>query len=67
MLGRAIARVVAHEMYHLFVRTRAHSRSSQLFRAALPAETLVEDDVNFESKELKTLEHGFRTPVDCEN
>lgn len=67
LLGRAIARVVAHEMYHLFTRTRNHSSSSTLFRSALPAEILVDEDVNFKAKEIERLEQGVATPFDCEN
>jgi hypothetical protein len=67
LLGRAIARVVAHEMYHFFTRTRNHSSTSTLFRSALPADVLVEEDVNFKPQEIEKLEHGVAAPIDCDN
>jgi hypothetical protein len=67
LVGRAIARVLAHEMYHLFTRTKYHSRASMIFRTALPPESLIDDDVDFRRDELDKLEHGILNPIDCDN
>jgi len=67
LVGRAIARVIAHEMYHFFTRTKRHSRSSVLFRAALQPQDLVSEGVRFETEEIEKLEQGIEKPADCED
>jgi hypothetical protein len=46
MLGRALARVIAHELYHILLRTQTHGRSG-IARATQTAAQLVAERVTF--------------------
>lgn len=54
IFGRAVGRVLAHELYHIFAETRRHS-SNGLARAYCTPEELVSDNFHFASKELHKL------------
>ncbi len=55
--GRAIGRVVAHELYHIFANTQHHG-SDGVAKAAYTAQELVADDFQFEQKETLALRAG---------
>ncbi|MBI4907399.1 MAG: hypothetical protein HY820_27485 [Acidobacteria bacterium] len=54
ILGRALGRVVAHELYHVFMQTREHA-SSGLANAHCTKEDLLADQYRLGSKELLRL------------
>jgi len=47
LLGRALGRVVAHELYHVLIKTRKHGHG--LARPTLTADELVQDQLVFDS------------------
>ena len=51
LLGRALGRVLAHELYHIFARTGRHG-SHGLARTALSAEQLIGDRLDFHPADL---------------
>jgi len=53
---RAIARVVAHELYHVFTETTAHG-SRGVAKASFSAEELLSDQFRFQSREARALSH----------
>lgn len=57
LFGRALGRVLAHELYHIFGNTTKHA-SLGVAKAFYTAGELVSDSFRFESKETKTLRHG---------
>jgi hypothetical protein len=70
-LGRAIGRVVAHELYHIFADT-SHHGSCGVGKAAYTVQELLSEDFQFESGEsqaLRTskahavLENAMRSPT----
>src|SRR5690349_17817205 len=74
MFGRAIARVLAHELYHIFANTEKHG-SCGVGKSAYSVRELLSDDFVFEErnslalKKSKTIEHlenaaksGLETP-----
>ncbi|MBZ5727667.1 MAG: hypothetical protein LAP87_22045 [Acidobacteriia bacterium] len=55
--GRAVGRVVAHELYHIFANTQHHGADG-VAKAAYTAQELVADDFQFEEKEMLALRGG---------
>ncbi|MBZ5621051.1 MAG: hypothetical protein LAQ69_20335 [Acidobacteriia bacterium] len=69
--GRALARVVAHELYHIFANTSQHG-SCGVGKAAYTVQELLGDDFQFEGRESQALrtskahgvqENATRTPT----
>lgn len=54
LFGRALARVIGHELYHVFVETRRHDKEG-IAQPAVSASELLSDDFDFGEKELRTL------------
>ena len=52
--GRALARVVAHELYHIFANTARHG-SCGVGKAAYTVQELLSDDFQFEARESQAL------------
>lgn len=52
--GRAIARVLAHELYHIFTQT-AHHGSDGVGKSAFTVQELLSDDFQFQGKEAGML------------
>ncbi len=55
--GRALARVLAHELYHIFART-THHESCGVGRAAYTAAELLAPEFRFEAKEAKAMRNS---------
>lgn len=55
LLGRALGRVVAHELYHMLANTKTHGKSG-VAKDALSAQQLVSERLDFSSHERATLE-----------
>ena len=68
LLGRAVGRVVAHELYHILAR-RAHHGSGSVDRPEYTARDLVSDDFQFEETECRILqlENSQAIPVGIGN
>jgi hypothetical protein len=62
VLGRAIARVVAHELYHIFANTHKHG-SCGVGKAAYSVFELLAENFNFEHKETQALRTGRTAQV----
>ncbi len=60
LLGRALARVLAHEIYHMVARTRVHGKRG-IARPSLTPEELVMGTLHFDAAEIVTLRN--RTAV----
>jgi hypothetical protein len=56
--GRALARVMAHELYHYLTQSAAHT-ASELFRPAMTSMDLTMPQVRFESLEIEALRKGI--------
>lgn len=56
--GRALARVVAHELYHCLTGTAKHSRSA-LFRADISAKALLAGELDFGADEIANLRRAL--------
>lgn len=56
LLGRAMGRVLAHELYHVFANTRHHG-SAGVAKPFYSAPDLVTDRFRFEQKETRALRH----------
>ncbi len=54
LLGRALARVLGHELYHVFAETRHHEKGG-VAQPAFTDSELLSDDFNFGEKEFRTL------------
>ena len=54
LMGRALARVVAHEVYHIVSHVEKHS-SEGLFQRALSGAQLITDCFRFSRKDLERL------------
>jgi hypothetical protein len=54
MLGRALARVIAHELYHILLRTTSHGKSG-VARATQTAERLVAPRISFSRADERRL------------
>jgi hypothetical protein len=59
--GRALARVVAHELYHIFANTPHHG-SDGVGKAAYSVEELMSDDFQFEEREGDALRTSIPKP-----
>lgn len=53
--GRALGRVVAHELYHIFAKTTRHA-STGVAKEAYSMRDLVDDDFQFRAKESRMLQ-----------
>jgi len=63
MLGRALARVIAHELFHILLRTKEHGRTG-LARASQTAAQLVAPRLNFAAEDARKLSaEATTTPV----
>jgi hypothetical protein len=60
VFGRAIARVVAHELYHIFAQTNHHG-SEGVAKSAYTVHELLSDDFHFEERECQVLK--VKAPV----
>lgn len=60
MLGRALARVIAHELYHILLRTTAHGKSG-VARATQTAAQLVAPRLSFSRADERKLSHEVAT------
>ncbi|HLK64441.1 MAG TPA: hypothetical protein VKU19_13440 [Bryobacteraceae bacterium] len=58
-LGRALGRVVAHELYHYLTQSTGHT-SSELFRQAVTSKDLTLPIVRFETNEIQVLREGLK-------
>ena len=56
--GRALARVLAHELYHYFTGATKHTRSA-LFRASIPASSLLARELRFLPEEVADLSRAL--------
>ena len=56
--GRALARVLAHELYHYLTGAAKHTRSA-LFRASIPASSLLSRELRFMPEEVADLSHAL--------
>ena len=54
LMGRALARVVAHEVYHILSREEKHS-SAGLFKKCLTGAQLITEEYRFSEKDLRRL------------
>lgn len=54
LLGRALARIAGHELFHMFTRSRAHGKNGVARRALTGAE-LIADDASFHPEDLHRL------------
>ncbi|MFN7997686.1 MAG: hypothetical protein U0Q18_28970 [Bryobacteraceae bacterium] len=57
LMGRAMARVVAHEMYHFFANTSKHAASG-VAKAAFSRSELAAEHLNFENKQIELVRKG---------
>jgi hypothetical protein len=57
VMGRAMGRVLAHELYHVFANTTHHGTQG-VAKAFYSAAELVSDNFQFQAKEAGTLRHG---------
>jgi hypothetical protein len=55
LFGRALGRVVAHELYHMLANTKKHGKSG-VARDALSAQQLIAEKLDFSNHERMTLE-----------
>jgi hypothetical protein len=64
-LGMAMARVVAHELYHMLARTTRHAMHG-LARASQPLPELVSSrKMVFERQDSEAIRKGFDAPPEC--
>jgi hypothetical protein len=61
--GRAVARVVAHELYHIFANTQHHG-SEGVGKAAYSVEDLLLDEFDFEGRESRALRTSAAHPTE---
>jgi hypothetical protein len=62
ILGRALGRVLAHELYHIFART-AHHGSCGIAKQSYSVWDLVDTDFRFDAKEFLLLRNTLRTGI----
>ena len=60
LFGRAVGRVLAHELYHIFANTSQHG-SCGVGKAAYSVQELLSNDFRFEDRESKALRTRTRT------
>ena len=56
--GRALARVLAHELYHYLTGATKHTRSA-IFRSSIPASSLLAREMRFIPEEVADLKHAL--------
>ncbi|HZT32072.1 MAG TPA: hypothetical protein VFA33_19445 [Bryobacteraceae bacterium] len=66
LLGRALARVAAHEMYHVFAGTQKHA-SSGVGTSLYTAAHLLRDSLRFGEKEIRAMQRGRLRPLFRQN
>ena len=59
--GRAVGRVLAHELYHILANTR-HHRSGGLAEATYTAPELAADEFHFQDREMQQMRAAFALP-----
>jgi hypothetical protein len=64
LYGRAMARVVAHELYHVLMRTTEHARAG-VARSCFSTSDLLTERFEFEGATLARLRHGQDTVADA--
>ena len=64
LYGRAMARVVAHELYHVLVRSTDHARAG-VARSCFSTSDLLTERFEFEGATLARLRHGQDTVADA--
>ena len=57
VFGRAVARVVAHELYHILGRTCSHGHSG-IARHSLSGQDLVAERLHFDGRDVERLQTG---------
>jgi hypothetical protein len=63
LFGRAVGRVLAHELYHIFANTSQHG-SCGVGKAAYSVQELLSNDFRFEASESKALRARTRTHIE---
>jgi hypothetical protein len=61
LLGRALARVIAHELYHIIGRTPVH-RNSGIAKAAFSVRDLLNPEVQFDIGSIVQMKHARSIP-----
>lgn len=61
LLGRALGRVVAHELFHVVERTSVHSKSG-IFQPALSGAQLIAEEMSFAPADISRLRRSFVRP-----
>ena len=56
LLGRALGRVVAHELYHIVTKSALHTKSG-VFRESLSGAQLIADQLDFRQQDARRLLH----------
>jgi hypothetical protein len=54
LLGRALGRVLAHEVYHILAKTTGHGRAG-VAKSALSGRQLIADRIAFDEHDLRKL------------
>ena len=57
LFGRALGRVLAHELFHVLEKTAIHSRSG-IFRKSLSGQELIGDSLNFAPSDIERLKRN---------
>jgi len=57
VLGRALGRVLAHELYHIFSDSKQHARNG-VTKAVFTPRDLLSDNLTLEQKDANALRHG---------
>lgn len=57
LLGRALGRVLAHEMYHIFAKTGHHGERG-VAKTSLSGSQLISDELDLDRRELLSLAHS---------
>lgn len=58
LLGRALARVIAHEIYHIMGRTHVHGKKG-VARAALSGADLIAENLSFAAEDARRIRENF--------
>jgi hypothetical protein len=59
LLGRAMGRVLAHELYHMIARTDKHEAGG-VTRAALSGRELISGDLELQPSDVEAIQNGLR-------
>jgi hypothetical protein len=57
--GRALGRLVAHELYHYLTQSAVHD-GSELFGSVMSARSLISETLRFKAAEIDSVLHGLR-------